>query len=476
MEAKEKPVFDESIELADNAMLKVYPELFDKWDFEKNNKLGFNVYKVTKGMDVKMWWICLKKECGSSYNTTVSNKVAGRKCPYCRGLKVNETNSLLSLHPELMTEWDFEKNRNIDPSKITAISMKKAWWIGKCGHVWHTVIRSRTALKTGCPHCVHNPQVLIGFNDLWTVNPDIAKLLENESDGYKYTEGTTKKANWKCPRCNSIIKDRSVGYIVSKKTVPCTNCSDGFSFSEKLVYHLLSDNEIPFEAEKVFSWSGRIRYDFYLTDLNWIVESHGIQHYEDVKFCKSNRRGLQYQKEQDEKKKILALRNGIEKYIVIDSRESSSKFVINSIMRTSLKHLINKINIPSLEKRTASSMIIEASDRWNLGESIEEILKALKVHDTTLRIYLRKATKLGLCDYNGKESIKRMGYRKIGKQVIQLTMNLEFVREWNTLAEINRETGYSADYISKCCKGKVKSSKGFKWMFAEDYYKNKGAI
>lgn len=48
-----KPVFNKTIKLADNAMLKARPELFDEWCFEKNDELGFDIYKVTKGIRVK---------------------------------------------------------------------------------------------------------------------------------------------------------------------------------------------------------------------------------------------------------------------------------------------------------------------------------------------------------------------------------------------------------------------------------------
>ena len=37
-----------------------------------------------------------------------------------------------------------------------------------------------------------------GVTDLWTLRPDIAKLLETPEDGYKYTVHSSKKANLIC--------------------------------------------------------------------------------------------------------------------------------------------------------------------------------------------------------------------------------------------------------------------------------------
>lgn len=60
-----------------------------------------------------------------------------------------------------------------------------------------------------CPICCGNPkQIAIGFNSMWDTNPELAKLLLNPEDGYKYTQNSNKKTNWKCPKCGNIIKDK----------------------------------------------------------------------------------------------------------------------------------------------------------------------------------------------------------------------------------------------------------------------------
>ena len=40
---------------------------------------------------------------------------------------------------ELMKEWDYEKNIELDPIKLNIGSGKKAWWIcSSCGNKWRT--------------------------------------------------------------------------------------------------------------------------------------------------------------------------------------------------------------------------------------------------------------------------------------------------------------------------------------------------
>lgn len=51
---------------------------------------------------------------------------------------------------ELMKEWDYEKNTELNPTKLNIGSGKKAWWIcSSCGNKWRTQIYLRK--KHGCP-------------------------------------------------------------------------------------------------------------------------------------------------------------------------------------------------------------------------------------------------------------------------------------------------------------------------------------
>lgn len=76
-------------------------------------------------------------------------------CPYCSGKKVLcGFNDFGTLYPDLLEEWNYEKNVNVDPFNITSKSPKSVWWkCKKCGHEWKTAIAHRTIEHTGCPIC-----------------------------------------------------------------------------------------------------------------------------------------------------------------------------------------------------------------------------------------------------------------------------------------------------------------------------------
>lgn len=53
--------------------------------------------------------------------------------------------------------------------------------------------------------------------------------------------------------------------------------------------------------------------------------------------------------------------------------------------------------------------------------------------------------------------------------IVQFTLDGQFIREWPAGNEVERELGISNSNINKCCRGKLNSAGGFKWMYATDY-------
>ena len=55
--------------------------------------------------------------------------------------------------------------------------------------------------------------------------------------------------------------------------------------------------------------------------------------------------------------------------------------------------------------------------------------------------------------------------KKLSKKVLQFTLDGEFIREWPSTREIERQLGFDNGAVGKCCKGKLKSAYGFKWCY-----------
>lgn len=76
---------------------------------------------------------------------------------------------------------------------------------------------------------------------------------------------------------------------------------------------------------------------------------------------------------------------------------------------------------------------------------------------------------------NGMKKTKEIK-DKIGEansiKVVQLDKDTnELIKIWNSAMEAQRECGFDNGNINRCCRGKYKTHKGYKWMYYEDYIK-----
>ena len=60
-------------------------------------------------------------------------------------------------------------------------------------------------------------------------------------------------------------------------------------------------------------------------------------------------------------------------------------------------------------------------------------------------------------------------------KVVQLNKDTnELIKIWNSATEAEREGGFANNNINRCCRGKYKTHKGYKWMYYEDWLKQGG--
>lgn len=151
-----------------NDLATVRPDIAAEWDVEGN--CGISSDQVSPTTNRKFSWICEK---GHRWKAGTAERSRGDGCPYCSGKRIMPgTGDLSHTFPELVKQWDWERNGNIDPERIAPSSKRKVWWIGECGHSWQAAPSNRI-YGAGCPYCTGRA-VLTGFNDLATTHPQIA--------------------------------------------------------------------------------------------------------------------------------------------------------------------------------------------------------------------------------------------------------------------------------------------------------------
>jgi hypothetical protein len=180
---------NKSVLVGFNDLATTNPELVIEAD-------GWDPKSVTVSSGRKVGWKC---KLGHQWKTTVASRSAGTGCPVCANKQVlSGFNDLTTTHPELSTHAD-----GWDPTSVFAGSHKIVSWKCKLGHQWKTQLHSRSGSETACPIC-SNKKLLVGFNDLATTHPELAK----EADGWDPTSviaGSHKNVSWKCQLEHSWI-------------------------------------------------------------------------------------------------------------------------------------------------------------------------------------------------------------------------------------------------------------------------------
>ena len=328
---------------------------------------------------------------------------------------------------------------------------------------------------SGCAVCA-NQKLKIGFNDMWTTDPEIASLLANPQEGYENMRSTNKRLNWKCPDCGYIVKNRSVNQISTERHISCPKCSDGVSYPNKFMYHILKALEENFENEYSPEWIKPKRYDFALFNENgkYIIEMDGGLGHGKRVFDEKNTR--ENSKEADDYKDTIASKKGFV-VIRIDCDYGSSnrfEFIKESILKSEIKNILDLDNIDFVEidKRCQKSIIRDCCDLYNNGViRTEDIANKLNIHRGTVTRYLNKGRKIGWCNYNPKKVKRR--YRPVDesykyKAVEQYDLNMNYLNTYESVTIAAKLFNVCKTSISACCRGRIKTCAGYIWKFADD--------
>lgn len=161
-----------------NDLETMLPELALQWHYEKND--GLLPSEVLFKSGKRVWWRChLDPE--HEWQTAISHRASGARtgCPFCKGKKLSVANSFAGINPGLADYWHPTKNGSTLPSQIRVSTTSPYWWVCKSGHEFTAspavVHRGAKLGYEMCPYC-SNREVLKGFNDLTTLNPDLARL------------------------------------------------------------------------------------------------------------------------------------------------------------------------------------------------------------------------------------------------------------------------------------------------------------
>lgn len=434
--------------------------------------------KVTKVCD-----ICGKHIQNQNYNWILEQRYENKDfCYNCGKAKGGKTKKIITDYKRsleymakendkkyLLQEYS-EKNKKKPSEVFPSASDKCIWNCFKCHGEYISSLNNRWK-GSNCPYC-SNLKALKGYNDLWTTNPEIAKLLKDRNKGHEIVAGSIKKQIFICENCG-FEQTKSLAKVI-ESGLHCKKCSDNISYPEKLLFNLLEQLETSFETQKSFEWSQNKRYDFYICSENCIIESHGLQHFKEG-FSTMGGRLLKDEIKNDYIKQSLAMQNKIDKYVVLDCRNSNLNYIKNSILNSDLIRIfdLNNINWEKCHEYACSSLVKITCNIWNDGiKNANEIAKLMKLSRSCIIRYLKQGAELDWCDYDPKKEMIKNGYlngEKSKKKIIQLSLGNEYIKEWESAEDAMKELKTLSQNIRAAARGVYKQSGGYKWMFKKDY-------
>lgn len=275
-------------------------------------------------------------------------------------------------------------------------------------HIWKTTPKSLFH-GSDCPYCAGKIPI-IGETSLWDTHPNVASLLKDPNDGYKYSKGTHKKVSFICKDCGhenikSICDVCAYGFS-------CNFCSDYVSYPNKFGRAFL--DQLPIEnfiCEYSPEWAGCYSYDNYFVynNVEYILEMDGKQHYYENGYFK---RSLYETQKVDMIKDYLAEENGIN-VIRVECIKSECDYIKNNILNSELNNIFDLSNIDWLlcDKISQSNMIKMACDLYMSGiHSFSKIGSEIHVSTHTVEKYLRRGLKFGWCNSIQNADSMRRGY------------------------------------------------------------------
>ena len=180
---------------------------------------GWDPKLVTVSSGKSLPWKC---DLGHQWVVRVADRTYrdGSGCPTCKGdIVLKGFNDLATTHPIIAAEAF-----NWDPTTVHPGSAKKKLWKCSLGHTWESMVESRTRQDTKCLVC-GNRKLLIGFNDLASVYPELASQAFNW-DPTKLLVGASVEKWWRC-EFGHKWKTNTINRTFSKSGCP-TCAKSGF--------------------------------------------------------------------------------------------------------------------------------------------------------------------------------------------------------------------------------------------------------
>ena len=338
------------------------------------------------------------------------------------------------------------------------------------------IIENHLLKGVGCSCCANRTAVL-GINTIWDTDKWMTSYI-GEYISKTHTHCSSDNCYPTCPDCGrEKSKKMQISWIYKTHSIGCS-CGDGISYPNKTMYSVLEQLGITFETEYSPEWIKPKRYDFYIQSMNKIIEmDRGLGHGKEDNLM--NGESKEESQTKDDYKDNLAKEYGIE-VIRIDcyyEGHDRFEFIQNNILNNyRLNGLFNlsKIDWNKCDEFASSNLVKVACEYWSNGIcNTAKIGDIMNLHRTTVIRWLKRGTKLGLCDYDANEE----SYKNSSKAGVLKGKSVEIFKDGISLGtfpscrELERQSEklfgikLNNKNISQVCNGDRKTHKGYTYKY-----------
>lgn len=369
-----------------------HDEFIDRLKYANKHFSDNEIEVVGEYVNVRSCIECKCNICNHIWYPIVRSLILGRGCPKCGRITAAHKHNLS--HEQFLERVDSLNKGFIVVGKYINTSTKVKIQCS-LGHIWDAT-PAHLFHGVGCPYCA-GYKVWQGFNDLWTTRPDIACMLKDPNDGYKYSKASYKKVTFVCPNCGNEINKRISD--VYTDGLACQMCSDGISYPNKFGRAFLC--QLPINnlvCEYSPTWARPYIYDNYFQydGVEYILEMDGGLHYLESGLSNIS---LEERKAIDMIKDELAIQNNI-KIIRINCLKSDKEYIANNILHSTFKDIfdLSIIDWNLCDQRAQKSLVKESCNLYSSGvHKLSTIANMLNISVYTVRNYIKKGESLGWC-------------------------------------------------------------------------------
>ncbi|MGL1956570.1 MAG: zinc-ribbon domain-containing protein [Colwellia sp.] len=136
--------------------------------------------------------------------------------------------TIVESNSELLKEWDYVRNKEIDPNECYRSSIKEVWWICKKDnrHRWLMKINRRVYNNSGCLYC--SGKQALKSESFAVLYPDLMEewdsIKNSEIDPYSLSRTSNRKVDWICKKNKNHVWAATV-YSRAHNGTGCKKCS-----------------------------------------------------------------------------------------------------------------------------------------------------------------------------------------------------------------------------------------------------------